>query len=215
MKKEICCNNEKCSKFKDYGGTRDWITHFGFYRRQCDSKVIQRFRCVKCGKTFSNQTFNLTFGQHKPRINKIVRQILCSKISFRRAAKVLQVNRKTVVKKFKFHAEIARERQKHRLAKLSNLDFIQIDEMETFEHSKCKPVSIAIAVVPGTRIILGALASEMPAKGTLAKISRQKYGLRRDDRKREFQNLLQSSFFFIFWSPCWRAFHGRRVRSLK
>jgi hypothetical protein len=64
--------------------------------------------------------------------------------------------------------------------------------METFEHSKCKPLSIALAVVPGTRIILDARASEMPANGPLAEISRKKYGLRRDDRKREFQAVLKT-----------------------
>jgi hypothetical protein len=55
-----------------------------------------------------------------------------------------------------------------------------------------KPLSIALAVVPGTRIILGARASEMPAKGSLAEFSRKKYGRRRDDRQLEFENVLKT-----------------------
>src|SRR5690606_13649897 len=56
------------------------------------------------------------------------------------------------------------------------------DEMETFEHTKCKPLSIAVAVEEGTRRIICAEVSQMPAKGRLAAIARRKYGYRRDDR---------------------------------
>jgi len=192
MKKEISCTNNHCPKFEDNSTRRDWIKRSGFYRRRCDSKSVQRFRCTVCGKTFSNQTFNPTYRQHKPSVNAVVRKSLCSKMSFRRIAKVLQIDRKTVVRKFKFLAKVARLRQEIRIAKLKNIDLIQVDEMESFEHSKCKPLSIALAVVPGSRIILGAKASEMPAKGPLAAISRKKYGRRRDDRKQEFQAVLKN-----------------------
>ncbi len=190
MKKEISCTNTACEKFEDGSIRRDWIVHFGFYRRHCDSKYIQRFRCKVCGKTFSNQTFNPTYRQHRPEINSLVRTTICSKMSLRRIAKGLKINRKTVVRKFKYLAQVARLNQERRIAKLKDVDLVQMDEMETFEHSKCKPLSIALAVVPGTRIIIGARASEMPAKGLLASISLKKYGPRKDDRKREFQVVL-------------------------
>lgn len=190
MKKEISCTNTRCEKFNDGSNRRDWIKHFGFYRRRCDSKYVQRFRCKACGKTFSNQTFNHTYRQHRPEINSLVRTAICSKMSLRRIAKGLKINRKTVVRKFKHLAKVANLNQEKRLSKLKEIDLVQMDEMETFEHSKCKPLSIALAVVPGTRIILGAKASEMPAKGPLATISRKKYGPRRDDRKKEFQSVL-------------------------
>jgi hypothetical protein len=54
--------------------------------------------------------------------------------------------------------------------------------METFEHTKCKPLSITLAVEEKTRRILGFQVSKMPAKGLLAKISRKKYGVRKDER---------------------------------
>ncbi len=192
MKKEVSCTNPGCEKFGDGSSKRDWITHFGFYRRSCDSKYVQRFRCKACGKTFSNQTFNHTYRQHRPEINSLIRTTICSKMSFRRIAKGFKINRKTVVRKFKFLAHIAKLNQERRLSKLRGVDLVKVDEMETFEHSKCKPLSIALAVVPGTRIIIGARASVMPAKGPLADISRKKYGPRRDDRKIEFQAVLKT-----------------------
>jgi len=65
------------------------------------------------------------------------------------------------------------------------------DEMETFEHSKCKPIAIAIAVDEATRRILAVQAASMPAKGHLAKIARKKYGFRKDHRRRAIRRILQ------------------------
>jgi hypothetical protein len=57
---------------------------------------------------------------------------------------------------------------------------IEFDDMESFEHTKCKPLSITLAVESKTRRILGLEVSRMPAKGLLARIKR--YGPRMDER---------------------------------
>ena len=62
------------------------------------------------------------------------------------------------------------------------VDHIQFDELQTIEHTKCKPLSVAMAVSKNERKILGFKVSSMPATGHLAKISRKKYGLRPDHR---------------------------------
>ncbi len=190
MKPTICCINPKCTQFQNQEDERAWIRKHGEFRRKCDSKIVTRFRCLLCKKTFSNQTFNPTYRQHRPRINNLVRKLIVSKVSMRQIAREFDINRKTVRRKFSFHAKMAHIEQAKRMKHYKNIDFVQIDEMETHEHSKCKPLSIALAVIPGTCIILGANSSEMPAKGPLAKISREKYGPRRDDRRAAFQKTL-------------------------
>ncbi len=62
------------------------------------------------------------------------------------------------------------------------------DDMETFEHTKMKPVSIGLAV-SSERRILGFYVCKMPAKGLLAERSRKKYGRRADERTRS-RNIL-------------------------
>ncbi|NDG86276.1 MAG: hypothetical protein EBX52_14705 [Proteobacteria bacterium] len=69
---------------------------------------------------------------------------------------------------------------------------LQFDDLETFEHTKCKPLSVAIAVETGTRKILGFQVSRMPAKGRLSKISLNKYGPRKDERGKGWNKLLSS-----------------------
>jgi hypothetical protein len=107
---------------------------------------------------------------------------------------LLFLSRRTVEKKFLFLAQQARLNQKSLLAKLQNqpkLTEIYFDEMETFEHTKLKPVSIAMAVTKD-RKILGAFVAPMPAKGLLAKKSVDKYGKREDKRPQALSGLFRS-----------------------
>jgi hypothetical protein len=192
MQKALFCPNQNCTARPiAYGGAGQIKPH-GSYRRKCDSKWIRRLRCESCGRTFSRQTFHPTYRQRRPRINKLVRSLICSKVSLRQIAREFSINRKTVQRRFLWLAEQARLKHKNRLATLKDINFIQVDEMETHEHTKCKPLSIAVAVAPGSRLILGAIAGKMPAKGLLAEVSRKKYGPRPDDRREAFQRLLKT-----------------------
>lgn len=67
---------------------------------------------------------------------------------------------------------------------------IQFDDLETFEHTKCKPLSVTLAVEEKTRWILGFEVSQMPAKGHLTRISVKKYGAREDQRSEARKKLL-------------------------
>jgi hypothetical protein len=59
---------------------------------------------------------------------------------------------------------------------------VQFDDLETFEQTKCKPLSVTLLVDKTTREIVDFQVSRMPANGPLAKISRIKYGNRKDER---------------------------------
>jgi hypothetical protein len=65
---------------------------------------------------------------------------------------------------------------------ICGLKTLQFDDLETSEHSKCKPISVTLAVEPKTRKILHFQVSRMPAKGPLSVIAQKKYGYRKDER---------------------------------
>jgi hypothetical protein len=58
---------------------------------------------------------------------------------------------------------------------------LQFDELETIEHTKCKPLHIILAANEKHQL-LAAKVAIMPAKGRLAELSRKKYGLRDNQR---------------------------------
>ena len=71
----------------------------------------------------------------------------------------------------------------------TQISAIEFDELQTIEHTKCKPLSVAVAVAKKERKILGFRVSKMPATGHLAAISRKKYGKRPDQRHAQMKDL--------------------------
>jgi hypothetical protein len=117
---------------------------------------------------------------------------MVSGVSQRRTALLLKLNKKTVAKKQKFVAQNANRFNKRDFDNIKSISSLQFDDLETFEHTKCKPLSVTMAVDPETSWIYGFTVSQMPAKGLIAKISRKKYGTRADERRFQREELFKS-----------------------
>jgi len=132
--------------------------------------------------------------QKKRKLNFQISLFLSSAVSQRRTAKLLGVSRKTVIRKFRFLAEQSRIKHDEWIKSLkpASINFVQFDDLETSEHSKCKPLSVSLAVEPTTRKILSFQVSRMPAKGHLTQIALKKYGPRPDERPQGWDRLFAS-----------------------
>lgn len=162
----------------------------GSFLRKSDGARIQRFRCRCCRKSFSQATGTPCFGQNRRQLNPQVLAGLASGMSQNRLARLLCTTRVTIGRKLRFVArECARLNAGLHRAR-APASAVQFDELETFEHTRCKPLSVAVAVERHTRRILGLRVSSMPAKGPLAWISRRKYGARADARSKGLRALL-------------------------
>jgi len=176
------CINDNCRS--------NHIIKDGFFYRTSDRKKLQRWKCNKCHKRFSAGSNSKAFGQNKRWANSIVRNLICSGVSLRRAALILGVHRITVARKLCFLAEIAEEEIRKDLFVYPKVNRVQFDELFTIEHTKCKPLSVAMAVEEGTRKIMGFEVSIVPASGHLAVISRKKYGHRPNYKRRGIKRVL-------------------------
>lgn len=173
------------------------IVRSGRFYRRSDSRWVQRFSCRNCSRSFSHATSHPCYRQKKRQMNEPLRRLLVSGVSQRRAALILNLNRTTVVRKFRFLAAISRLTFQHALERSPLATTVEFDDMETFEHSKCKPLSITLAVESKSRRILGFRVSRMPAKGTLAHTARKKYGPRPDERPKARKELFSHIKPFI------------------
>jgi hypothetical protein len=117
-------------------------------------------------------------------------ELLASGVSQRRTARLLRVHRATVASRVILFGRLAREELFFQTA-FSNVIELQFDDMETHEHSKCKPLSITLAVEAKTRRILGFRVSQMSAKGLLVKKALKLYGPRRDERSKNRKDLFR------------------------
>ncbi len=172
--------------------TRPSIVKRGHFRRKSDSRFIQIFFCRGCSRSFSRATAHPSFRQKKRQMNERLRKLICSGVSLRRSAKLLNISRTTVARKLIYLGKQAELRLGKRNLSYPKCEIIEFDDQETFEHTKCKPLSITLAVEYPTRRILGFEVARMNAKGHLAKIALKKYGRRKDERRKAREKLMET-----------------------
>ena len=126
---------------------------------------VQRHECKTCSVTFSKKTNGDNYRMRKAYLEKKVREMYCERMSLRGMARVLNVNVKTIVRYFLKASHKARTAN---LKALENRDFVtsymQFDELETFEHTKRKPLGVMLFVRTKTGEIISAKVSKSPIR---------------------------------------------------
>ena len=139
----------------------------GRFTRACDGRVVQRFQCKGCRKTFSTQTFRGDYRVQKPLLDRAIFLELVSKVSQRQITRKLHCDRGSVARRLDrlgkhcrdFHQIVLRQRN----PRLAWEGHFQLDELETFETDRrLMPVTVPLLVHQPSRCILHA------AVGTLA-----------------------------------------------
>jgi transposase-like protein len=184
MRVQCPSNSIRCAEFGS-------IVGYGKYYRKSDRKIVQRYKCTHCLKHFSSSTFTPEIHQNKRHLNEEIKKKLISGVSQRRIARLLGIHMITVARKLKFLAEQLRIENYNQRLKHAEIVELQFDDLETFEHSKMKPLSVTLAVEKHTRYVAGFEVSRMPAKGLLAKRAIKKYGYRKDERKEARERLFR------------------------
>jgi transposase-like protein len=152
----------------------------GHFWRRDDSRHVQRYRCKICKRTFCPTTGKDTWRLHLRRYSHDIMVRLAHKGSQRGIARALGIDRSTVAHRTRMYG--LRAEAYFRGMNVSNLRHVQFDDMQSSVHTKCKPVSMPLAVCAQTRKILYLDACIMPAQHPLKEISERKYGPRADER---------------------------------
>ena len=157
-----------------------------FYFIKHSRSRVRRYLCLACKRSFSSRTLSSTYQQKKPFLNQPIFEYLSSGNTQRRTARLLRCTRATVARKLIWLSQISDKG----IFSESDYSHIQIDELETIEHTKLKPLTIPICVSHNYKI-LGLTVGKIKAKGHLADISVKKYGPREDQRAQALTELFQ------------------------
>jgi len=175
-----------------YGTTRFWV-RMGHYQRRIDRRPAPRYRCRACGRSFSSQTNSPTYRQYRPDINGIVFRLLCSGVTMRRTALVVGVSRTTIERKTTWLANRARSIHNKRLADGElKTSLVQFDELQTFEHTRLKPVSVAVAIRAKTGEIIDIDVAMMSSFGAMVRRTRELYPYWHEARKGARESVFRS-----------------------
>lgn len=140
----------------------------GTYSPRCRSHPVPRFRCLTCSRKFSRQTFRTDYRQRKPHLNPLFLRLMVSCVGQRQAARVLQVARRTVERRFRWLARHASHSHENLLRKARLTGPLQLDEMESFEANRFQPVTIPVLIDRATFFIIATAAGPLRRKGRLS-----------------------------------------------
>lgn len=169
-----------------------YFSRFSRHGKHDGYERVQRYRCKLCGKIYSDSTDDPQKLKRKSKLLSAIFQTLVSGVSQRRAAIILNINRKTLVRKFRWLGDESLTELKRQNLNRKRVDVVEFDDLETIEHTKCKPLSVTLAVEVKSRHVLGFEVSRMPAKGKIAALARKKYGYRKDERAEARERLFQN-----------------------
>lgn len=167
------------------------IRSAGYFYRSNQKAKVARFFCLNCRKGFSQSTFTPEYRQRKRHINHPLYELLSSSISMRRAAIVLQIARRTVERRLQYLGRVAEYQHQNFIKTKKAIIHAHFDDMESWIHTKLKPVSIPLAIEHPTRLIIAFDVVSMPCKGRLTHASLAKYGPRLDERAIGWKRVLR------------------------
>ena len=163
----------------------------GHFKRRCDGRRVQRFRCLTCRRSFSVQSFRVDYRLHKPQLTLALFDSFVSKVTHRQAGRIFECTRKTVRHRLLLLSRHAREFHTSVLERARKRGGMpgefQLDELETYEHSRrLAPVTMPILIDLHTFFVVHLEAAALPARGNLRpadqkrKLEReQKFGVRK------------------------------------
>ena len=126
-------------------------------RYKTKTATVQKYQCKPCGKLQSKRTNAHTYRLRKQRLAKKVVALYCKRMSLRGIARTLGVSRETVNKYFVREAHKARTEN---LKALANKDmvttYVHFDSLETFEHTKKRPLGVWLSVRAKTGELIAA-----------------------------------------------------------
>ncbi|HKX46071.1 MAG TPA: hypothetical protein VJP77_05165 [Planctomycetota bacterium] len=144
----------------------------GAYLRRCDGRMVPRFLCLTCRRTFSSQTFRVDFRLRKPWIDTVLLQHFVSKVTLRQSSRLLGVRLPTVARRHRRYGEHCRLLHAALLDRTAARGGLpgrfQLDELETYERDRrLQPVTVPVLVEGRTGFVVAVAAAPLPSRGNL------------------------------------------------
>ena len=163
----------------------------GFYGRKCDGDRVQRFKCLSCGRWFSEQTFKVNYRLKRPELDVPIFQDLICKVTQRQSARTLGCKRAAValrLRLFSVHCRTFHRQQLDlALAKGPLHGRFQLDELETFEHNRrLAPVTAPALIDAHSYFIVHTATGDLPARKPLSELNQEKLAMRERARGKRY-----------------------------
>jgi transposase-like protein len=154
------------------------IIKIGKIYLKADRKSVQRYKCKNCQKTFLDfEKIKRNKKEKLYSLRKQVQELYCMGTTLRDIAKSLDISRATVSNKLnECSIDSKKDVVENRYMKLKMKNYIPeivFDELETYEHTKLKPISVGVAYDYNNNQIISMTTASFKPRGRYAFIFRK------------------------------------------
>ena len=140
----------------------------GSYRARCRPHPVPRFRCRRCRRTFSRQTFRSDFHDRRPDLNTRLFSLLSSGVGLRQSSRLLGLSRRCTELKFRKLARHLRRLNLNLQRPLIGSRRFHFDEFETFEGERnTRPITVPMLIESESRYIVWAESAPIEPRGKM------------------------------------------------
>jgi len=161
----------------------------GHYTRIRNRRKVQRYKCLACDATFSDQTFDKTYRQKRPDLLETVLRAASNSNGIRRMAADLRTTTTTVQRKVKFLHKICESFHVKHLSQWDRAEKprFQFDELWSVEGCRWQALTVPIVVEKDSYFIVSARAAYDFCKSNSPQIreffnERRKEGISEQDK---------------------------------
>ena len=186
-----------------------FFSRHGSYRAACRPHPVPRFRCRRCRRTFSRQTFRSDFRDHRPDLNARLFSLLASGVGLRQSARLLGLSRRCTELKFRKLARHLRRLNLNLHRPLPGTPRFHFDEFETFEGQRnTRPLTVPMLIESESRFIVWAESAPIEPRGKMTPRRRRaiaraekRQGLRRNLSERAIRRTLSRGAALVSAAP--------------
>ena len=163
----------------------------GRFRRQCDRRFVQRFRCLVCERGFSTQTFHVSYRHKRPELNRLIAFELVSKCTLRQAARKLGCTKRSVTRRVPLLGDIARatheylsRRGRRFTEEPFRSDYFLMDELETYSISRRNdPLTVPVLIHHFSYFVVHTDVGPLPRRGGTGRDEAEPAPLTEEERR--------------------------------
>ena len=161
------CPWPECPEHQRTSGGLRCAPH-GSYRRQCDGRVVPRFRCGTCDRTFSQQSFAFSYYLKRPELSRPIAQGLVAGSAHRQIARSLGCHHSTVTRRSRRLGRHALLLHRIALRDLVVCEPVIVDDFDSFAGSQYFPCTLPTATGSDSWFLYGFAFARERRRGTMS-----------------------------------------------
>ncbi|MGH9004053.1 MAG: transposase [Acidimicrobiia bacterium] len=167
------CPWPQCPEHRRLTGPLACTPH-GRYRRRCDGRVVPRYRCGTCGRTFSQQSFAFSYYLKRPELSHSIARGLVAGAAHRQIARSVGCHHSTVTRRSRRLGRHALLLHQMALRELKVTEPLVVDDFDSYAGSQYFPCTLPTATGAGSWFVYGFGFARERRRGTMSPVQKKR-----------------------------------------